>query len=60
VKWHAKVHLVCLVFWLVVIPPSLIWWRDSVPWLIFMSLWANVAAHGGGYVAAKAEENAGS
>lgn len=39
-------------FWLTMIYPSLTSWRESIPWLVFMSVWANVAAHAGGLVAA--------
>ena len=25
--------------------PTLLWWRDSILWVAFMSIWANVASH---------------
>lgn len=38
--------------------PTLLWWRDSILWIAFMSLWANVASHWGAAQAAEAEERA--
>ena len=45
--------------WLALVVPSLTVWRESVPWLVFMSVWANVAAHASGWVAGRAEEASG-
>jgi hypothetical protein len=41
--------------WLLLIVPSLVWWRESVPWLVFMSVWANVAGHFASWQAARVE-----
>lgn len=30
--------------WIILLAPSLIWWRESLTWIIIMSWWANVAA----------------
>jgi hypothetical protein len=38
--------------------PSLIWWRESVPWLVIMSVWANVAGHWSSWQASRAERKA--
>lgn len=46
------------VTWVLLIAPSLIWWRESVPWLVMMSVWANVAASAAAYQGARAEEGA--
>jgi hypothetical protein len=35
--------------------PSLQWWRESVPWLVAMSVWANVAGHFAGWMGARSE-----
>lgn len=32
--------------------PSVTSWRDSIPWLNFMSIWALVASHGAGLAGA--------
>ena len=33
------------VFWIVAIPPSILFWANSILWVIFISLWANIASH---------------
>lgn len=35
---------VTTVVWAVLLVPSLLWWKDSILWIIVMSWWANVAA----------------
>lgn len=36
------VHDVLLVFWLLMIIPTLVWWKDSILWVAIMSLYANI------------------
>lgn len=55
-KFWSRVHLAMTGVWLVLLIPSLIWWRESVPWLVFMSVWANVAGHWSAYQGSRAEE----
>lgn len=43
--------------WLLLVIPTLLWWRDSILWVSFMSLYANVAAHWGAAQAAEADEH---
>lgn len=51
-------HAVATVVFLVQIPVALLTGlKDSVPYLVFLSLWALVAAHLAGYDAARAEES---
>lgn len=38
--------------------PTLLWWRESILWVGFMSLYANVVGHWSSYEAAKAKEEA--
>lgn len=38
--------------WLGLVYPSVTSWRESIAWLVFMSVWANFAAHLAGLVAA--------
>lgn len=35
-------HKVALVFWVFMVIPTVIWWKDSVLWVALMSLYANV------------------
>ncbi len=43
--------------WILMIIPSMFLWRESIPWLIFMSVWANVAGHFSAWQSARAEHN---
>jgi hypothetical protein len=43
--------------WLLLIFPSLILWRNSITWVVFMSVWANVAGHFSSWQAARVEVN---
>lgn len=42
--------------WAVLVVPTLLWWRESILWVAFMSLYANIAGHWASYQAARAEE----
>lgn len=42
--------------WFLAVAPSLLWWKDSVPWLVFMSVWANLGTHWSAYEGAKAKK----
>jgi hypothetical protein len=45
------------VAWVVLVLPTVVWWRDSVLWVALMSIWANVVGHWSAYQATRAEEN---
>lgn len=34
-----------LLMWVVLLPPSVLLWRDSVPYLVFISVWALVLSN---------------
>jgi hypothetical protein len=51
-----QVHLILVVVWVLLIPPTIIWWRDSILWVAFMSLYAIITSHWGAYEAAKAKD----
>lgn len=53
--FQSHFHAAMTVFWLLLIVPSLIWWKDSILFVILISLWANVASHWASYQAARAE-----
>lgn len=44
--------------WLALVVPTLALWRESVPWIAFMSIWANVVGHLSAWVAGRAEVKA--
>lgn len=57
-KKAGRFHAVATVVWVVMIPISILTGlKDSVPFLVFISLWALVGAHWGAWQATQAEEN---
>ena len=53
-RFHAGMTLV----WLALAVPSLLWWSQSLLWIILLSVWANVASHFGAWQGARAEDAA--
>ncbi|HED2297622.1 TPA: hypothetical protein R4Y03_000969 [Klebsiella pneumoniae] len=53
-----RCHLVSAVMWVGLAIPSLIWWKDSVLWVILISIYANIVGHLSGYSAARADQAA--
>lgn len=49
-------NLYLTILWLLLIFPTLLWWKDSILWVALMSIWANVASHFAAYIAARFEE----
>lgn len=44
-KLWERVHLVSAGVWVMLTPPAILWWKESIVFLVFASLWANIAAH---------------
>ncbi|MBC8901870.1 hypothetical protein E6P77_08125 [Klebsiella pneumoniae] len=53
-----RCHLVAAVMWVGLAIPSLIWWKDSILWVILISIYANIVGHLSGYSAARADQAA--
>ena len=53
-----RVQLACMIVWTVLIWPSVTIWRGSLPYLVFISVAANILASAAGWAAARAEESA--
>jgi len=53
----AKIHGVCVIIWLVLIPPSVTIWRESVPYLVAISVAANVVGSAAAWTAARGDRN---
>ena len=51
-----RLHLLLTFSWVLLIIPTLVWWKDSITWVALMSLWANIAAHWSAYQASRVEE----
>lgn len=54
-----RIHATATLSWLALAVPSMIWWRNSIPYLIFLSVYAIVAAHWSAWQASRAEESNG-
>lgn len=52
-----RFHFFMMVVWLGMIYPTLAFWKESILWVAFMSLYANFVGHFSGWDAARAEEN---
>lgn len=57
VERMVRLHLGLTVIWGILIVPSVLWWRESVPWLVLMSAWANFASHWAAWQAARGERS---
>lgn len=53
-----RCHLVAAVMWVILAIPSLIWWKNSVLWVILISIYANIVGHLSGYSAARSDQAA--
>jgi hypothetical protein len=57
VKWlRDNVHTILMLFWLAMVPVTLVWLRESVLWVALMSLYANVEASASAREARKARQ----
>lgn len=48
-------HKYLMYFWIAMIPPTLLWWKDSILWVALMSLYANIEASAAAMEAKKNE-----
>lgn len=53
--FHVRFNLIMTAVWLVLLPFTLIFWKDSVTWIVLMSWYANFVGHISAWTAAKAE-----
>lgn len=56
-SWWRRFHATMTALWLVAIVPSLLWWSESLKWIVLMSVWANVAGHFSAWQGTRAEAN---
>lgn len=52
-----RVHGTLTIVWFLLAIPAVLFWRHSVPFLVYVSVYANFVGHWSSYQAAKAEEN---
>ncbi|MFW0765955.1 hypothetical protein ACN0IV_08920 [Trabulsiella odontotermitis] len=53
-----RCHLTAAIIWCGLAIPSVIWWKESVLWVIIISIYANIVGHLSGYSAARADQTA--
>lgn len=52
-KWF---DLIMVFIWILLLIPTVLWWKDSVMWVAIMSIYNNVVGHWGSHKAGKSEE----
>jgi hypothetical protein len=50
-----RLHLALAVIWTLLLIPSVMWWHDSILWVVFMSAYAIIVSHVSSYQAARTE-----
>lgn len=53
-----RFNLIMTVVWVVLLVPTLMWWRNSIMWVLIVSLYANAAAHWSAYQGSRASVKA--
>lgn len=48
-----RLHAFLTIAWLILCVPALLWWKNSVPFLVFISMYAIVVSHWDAYQTAK-------
>lgn len=54
--WLKRFHLFMMFVWLGVAVPGILWWKESILFVIILSLYANFAGEFAAYQGARAEE----
>jgi hypothetical protein len=55
-RFWRRLHLALVIVWGLLLLPSMTAWRESVPWLVFMSWYAAFGLHWDGWQASRAED----
>jgi len=56
VRWLRRFHLMMMIVWLGLAVPGILWWKESILFVIILSLYANFAGEFAAYQASRAEE----
>jgi hypothetical protein len=59
VAWLRRMHLGAMVAWMLLLVPTLIWWRQSLVYVVFMSWYAILVGHWASWQGARSEEASG-
>lgn len=54
-EWLRRYHLLAMMVWAGLALPGIIWWKESITFVIIMSLYANFAAEFAAYQGARNE-----
>jgi hypothetical protein len=54
----ATFHFVMMCVWTALVIPTVVWWRNSIAWIAFMSIYAIWVGHFFGFDAARAAQRA--
>lgn len=54
-RWLRRFHLLMIFVWLGLSVPGLLWWKESITFVVIMSLYANLAGEFAAYQGARAE-----
>lgn len=52
----SRLHKWATIAWMLLLIPTMLWWKNSITWVAVMSLYANVVGHWSAYQAARSEE----
>lgn len=52
-----RFHVLGTLIWLVLIPPTMLFWAESILWVLLISIYANIVGHIGAYQASRAERS---
>lgn len=55
-EFTTSFHKYATFVWILLIIPSILWWSESLIWIILMSAWANIAGHWSAYQASRVEK----
>lgn len=55
-KWLKRFHLMMMIVWACLAVPGILWWKESILFVIILSLYANFAGEFAAYQGARAEE----
>jgi hypothetical protein len=51
-----RLHFWLTIAWIVLLIPTVLWWRTSILWVLMMSIWANTSTHWSAWQGARAEK----
>lgn len=55
-RWLKRFHLMMMIVWAALAVPGIIFWKDSILFIIILSIYANFAGEFAAYQGARAED----